>query len=353
MSPLKAGFQALLKTLNKDLCFNLRVCLNFGDLADDKRGQIMRASATAAEVMTREVKIVPQSMRLRDFIHFLAHHQVSGVPVVDDAGKLAGVLSKTDIIRAQSHLEEKDRFSYSFYEYDPFAGQVGYFEEHNLKVLDMGLADLMIREVIAVLPQEPLSLVIQRLLGHRIHRVIVADEKKILGLISTLDILQGLASGKLNIAAPAPKVADFMSETILVALADMPIRKLIDILTEKGVSGLPVVREDGTVLGVISQADIIREEAETYRRRYKYPDFYSHDPFLKKVPLVRDIDREVLDRRVRDFMNPRVISVTLETPIPGAAKIMVAEQVHRLLVLDSEGRIKGILGTLDLIKALA
>ncbi len=316
------------------------------------RRRMQKDLVTAANVMVREVKKVSQSMRVKDLIQYLAHMQVSGVPVVDEAGKLVGVVSETDLVKAQAHLEVNDRFCLSFYEFDPFAGQVGYFEECGLKVLDMRVRDLMTREVITVLPEDPLDLVIKRMLAHGIHRLIVAKEGVIFGLISTLDIIQALASDKIAIA-PAIKVADLMSESILVGLEDMLIKELINILSDKDVTGLPVVREDGTVIGVISQADIVRNEAEINRKRYVYPDFYSLDPFMKKVPLVRDFDREVLGRGVKEFMTLRVISVTPDTPITAAAKTMVGEQVHRLLVVDPEGRIKGIIATMDLLKALA
>lgn len=310
------------------------------------------ASITAAEVMVKEVKTVPQSMRVRDLIQWLALMGVSGAPVVAEGGRLVGVISETDIVKAQAQLEEKNRLCSSFYDYDPFAGGVGYFEECTLKILDMRVKDLMTREVIAALPQESLDLVIQRVLAHHIHRLIVAEEQVILGIISTPDILRALASGKIAPTAPVARFSDFVSETFLVASEDMLIRELIDLLTEKGIAGLPVVREDGTVVGIISQSDIVRSEAETDRRRYKYPDFYSLDPFKEGVPLVTDFDQEVLRRRVKEFMNPRVISLHSETSLASAAKTMVTEKVHRLLILDQDGRLEGVVGTLDIIKAL-
>jgi CBS-domain-containing membrane protein len=310
------------------------------------------ASITAAEVMVKEVKTVPQSMWVRDLVKWLALMKMSGAPVVDESGKLVGVISETNIVKAQAQPEGKNYSCFSFYEYDPFAGGVGSFEECTLKMLEMRVRDLMTREVITALPQESLDLVIQRLLAHHIHRLIVAEEQVILGIISTPDIMRALASGKIALTAPVAKFSDLVSETSLVASEDMLIRELIDLLTEKGVTGLPVVREDGTVVGVISQSDIVRSEAETDRRRYKYPDFYSPDPSKKGILLVTDFDQEVLERRVKEFMNPRVISVHPETPFASVAETMVAERVHRLMLVDQDGRLQGVVGTLDLIKAL-
>jgi CBS domain-containing protein len=317
-----------------------------------QKGPLVSTSTTAAEVMVRQVKTVSSSMRVKDLIQFLTKRRVSGAPVVDETGKLAGVVSMTDIVKAQAHLEGKNSICFSFYEYDPFGGHVGYFEECSLKVLDMRVRELMTEEVITALPQEPLDHVIQRMVGHGIHRLIVAEQKIIQGVISTLDIMQALLSGKITPPEPTVRVAELMSEIVVSALDAMLIREVVDMMTEKGISGLPVTQEDGTVLGVISQADIVRTEAETDRRRHKYPDFYSFDAHMRKVPRVRDFDREVLERQTKELMNPRIISVRPEASVTAAARNMVAEQVHRLLVVDETGRIKGLIGTLDLIKAL-
>lgn len=310
------------------------------------------ASIAAAEVMVKEVKTVPESMRVRDLIHWLAFMEVSGAPVVDKGGRLVGVISEADIVKAQAFLGEENRFCSSFYEYDPFAGQVGYFEECSLKVLEMPVGDLMNREVITCFPQDSLSLVIHRLLTHHIQRLIVTADERIVGLVSILDILQALAAGRIALSKPY-RIADLPLPPVSAIGEDMTIRELIDLLAGKAVSGLPVVRKDGRVTGVISRTDIVKSEAGTLRRRHRYADFYSPDPAKKHVILVSDFDREVLERRVSEFMNPRLISVHPDAPLASAAQTMVSAQVHRLLVLDQDGRLQGVVGTLDLMKVLA
>ena len=305
---------------------------------------------TGADLMVKKVKTVPLAMRVKDLIQRLALQPVRGFPVVDEAGWLAGVISETDIIKAQAHLESADLPCSSFYEYDPFGGQVAYFEECTPRLLDLQVQDLMTPEVITARPQESLHLVVQRLLKHRLHRLIVADEKKIVGLISTLDIVSTLAAGKIAPGFSAG-VLEFMSDTPAVH-EDLLIRGLLELLAEKEITGVPVIREEGLASGVISQTDIIRKEAETDRQRHKLPDFYRFDPLLKKVSLVRDFTQEILEKPVKEFMTSHIISVLPGTSLVDAAQTMVAERVHRLLVVDSEGRLKGILGTLDILQAL-
>jgi CBS domain-containing protein len=312
--------------------------------------EILKRLVTATDLMVKEVKTVPKSMRVKDLIQRLALQHVSGFPVVDETGQLAGVISETDIVKAQAHLEGADLSCSSFYEYDPFGGQLAYFEECTPRLLEQRAQDLMTHEVITARPQESLHLVVQRLLEHRLHRLIVVEEKKILGLISTLDIVNTFASGKIAQGFPAT-VQGFMSDTP-VAHEDLFIRELLDLLAENEMSGVPVIREEGIASGVISQTDIIRKEAETDRQRYKSPDYYRLDPLLKKVPLVRDFAQEILEKRVKEFMTSPIISVLPGTSLVAAAQTMVAKRVHRLLVVDPEGRLKGILGTLDILQAL-
>jgi CBS domain-containing protein len=305
---------------------------------------------TTADLMVKEVKTVPTSMRVKDLIQRLALQKVSGFPVVDDVDRLAGVISETDLIKAQAHLKGPALACSSFYEYDPFGGGVAYFEECTPRLLDQRVQDLMTHEVITARPQEPLHLAVQRLLEHRLHRLIVAEEKKIVGLISTLDIVNALASGKIAPGFSAA-VLEFMVDTPVVH-EDLRIRELLDLLAEKEMSGVPVIREKGIASGVISQTDIIQKVAETDHQRYKSPDFYRLDPLLKKVPLVRDFAQEILEKHVREFMTSQIISVMPATSLVAAAQTMVAERVHRLLVVDPEGRMKGILGSLDILQAL-
>jgi CBS domain-containing protein len=310
-----------------------------------------KPSITAADLMITEVKTVPKSMQVKDLIQRLALQRVSGFPVVDEAGRLVGVISETDIVRAQAHPEGESVACSSFYEYDPFGGQVAYFEDCTPSLLELRVENLMSQEVITVRPEEPLPAIVQRLLENRLHRLVVATDQTILGLISTQAILEALASGQIPSASPA-KVTDFMSDTP-VAHEDMSIQELLDLLAVQGVREVPVVREDMVVTGVISQTDLVLGEAETNRQRYKSPDFYRLDPLLKKVPLVRDFTKEFLEKRVKELMNPHVIAVLPETSLAAAAQTMVAERVHRLLVVDPAWRLQGVLGTNDIIRGLA
>src|ERR1700756_3143626 len=89
-----------------------RVCVTMScELADHRRPLLGGASMiatkpmtelSAADVMSRDVVTVPQTMLLHHAAHLLARKQISGAPVVDDSGRCVGILSATDFVR---HVE--------------------------------------------------------------------------------------------------------------------------------------------------------------------------------------------------------------------------------------------------------
>ncbi|MGB9881005.1 MAG: CBS domain-containing protein, partial [Anaerolineae bacterium] len=53
---------------------------------------------TARDVMTRDVVTIPETASLRDAVHVLVNHEISGAPVVDESGNVVGMLSEADIL---------------------------------------------------------------------------------------------------------------------------------------------------------------------------------------------------------------------------------------------------------------
>jgi predicted transcriptional regulator len=95
-------------------------------------------------------------------------------------------------------------------------------------------------------------------------------------------------------------------------------------LTLRGVGGAPVTDKDGNLVGMLSKSDLID------------PDRPDYDGATT----------------VEDVMFPAVFALPRQAPAMDAAKYMVSEGVHRLLVLDDAGKLAGIVTTMDLLKAL-
>ena len=124
----------------------------------------------AADIMQTGVVTVSPELSLRDFERLLTHEDIGGAPVVDGREYVIGVASKTDIVRALGDEGEV-----------PLAD-----------VLDSALtvADIMTERVVTASPDDDVRKVAQQMLDGQLHRVVVADEERVLGLITTFDLLR-------------------------------------------------------------------------------------------------------------------------------------------------------------------
>ncbi len=123
----------------------------------------------AADVMQTGIVTVSPELSLREFERLLTQEDI-GAPVVDAGERVIGVASKTDIVRALGDEHEV-----------PLA-----------EVLDSALtvADIMTERVITASPHDDVRKVAQQMLDGQLHRVVVADEECVLGLITTFDLLR-------------------------------------------------------------------------------------------------------------------------------------------------------------------
>lgn len=121
----------------------------------------------ASDVMIKDVITVNEKTPLKEVTKLFGEKRITGAPVVNEAGDLIGVISESDIIRKTTSLGA----------WSPtHAGQI------------------MTKPAVTVLPTEPLQKVCELMHNRRIHRVVVADDSGINGIITTMDILRAIAN---------------------------------------------------------------------------------------------------------------------------------------------------------------
>jgi CBS domain-containing protein len=147
-------------------------------------------------------------------------------------------------------------------------------------------------------------------------------------------------------------VAEVMTRDPITARPYTPLNEVIKILAEKRISGLPVVDDVGKLIGVISEGDLMWKESGVTPPPYIMlldSVIYLENP----AKYERDIHK-ALGQTVGDVMTHRhVVTISPEKPLREAAQLMHERTVHRLPVLDPEGRVIGILTRGDIIRVMA
>lgn len=139
-----------------------------------------------------------------------------------------------------------------------------------------------------------------------------------------------------------------MTKNVVTVKPDMSIRMVARVMSENRVSGLPVVDDNGRLVGMVSEMDLLRSRAATAERESWWLDMLAEGE--KMAPDYVEYVRSS-NNLVRQVMRQDVITITEDTPLSEVAQLIVDKGVKRLPVIK-DGKIVGIVSRADLVRAL-
>ncbi|HSF29269.1 MAG TPA: CBS domain-containing protein [Candidatus Tectomicrobia bacterium] len=146
---------------------------------------------------------------------------------------------------------------------------------------------------------------------------------------------------------------DIMNPQVITVTDTMDLREAARIFVEEGITGAPVVDEMGTLVGVISQSDLVEYDLSVEHELTVEAPFYRR-PFDDALQPERGFRIEELPAdTVKDVMTPFLVTVEEETPIREVASRMAKFAIHRLIVVDADQQIRGIVTSLDVLRWVA
>jgi CBS domain-containing protein len=151
----------------------------------------------ASDIMVSDVITMKSNGTVEEVAGLLLKNRISALPVVDDAGKLVGMISEGDLIRRGDAGTGHDRpwWLRLLMGRDVLAAE---FVKENSRTV----ADVMTRGVISAEPDTPVADIATLLERHRIKRVPIVDGGKIVGVVSRANLIQALAAGRNHVLPP-------------------------------------------------------------------------------------------------------------------------------------------------------
>jgi CBS domain-containing protein len=141
--------------------------------------------------------------------------------------------------------------------------------------------------------------------------------------------------------------SDVMTRNVISVSPDATVAQAVELMLERGISGLLVVNVGGTLAGIITEGDLLRrDELGTERRRSWW------------LRLIASPGRQAADftrahgRRVADVMTHNVVSVDANAPLEEIVALMEEHRIKRVPVLEGD-RVVGVVSRADLLRALA
>lgn len=147
------------------------------------------------------------------------------------------------------------------------------------------------------------------------------------------------------------RASDIMTADPFTVTPDVPVTDAAHIMTERRVGALPVLGPDGSLVGIVTEGDLIMQDVKVHFPTYLhllggfifYPG--STDRFETEL-------KKAVGATVDDVMTREPVTVAPDTSIEDVATLMVDRDMSRLPVMDGD-RLVGIVSKSDIVRALA
>lgn len=220
---------------------------------------------------------------------------------------------------------------------------------------DVNVSEVMRREVVTVTPDSPITQVVELLLGKNFTAVPVIDaQRKVVGMVSDNDLL---TRGGMNLSLslrkamadpefvsklhesledPQRKVSEVMTAQVVTTTPDTVLGAAARLMIDKRLKRLPVVDEEGTLVGILGRLDILNTIAAVHLPEWR-PEAASAGPYAA----------------VSDVMTREVPTLHESATIEQIFDLLVASSHKRVVVVDDKRRVAGIIADSDLIAKLS
>lgn len=222
-------------------------------LSPEERQHILRNyEATAADIMTPSPTTISHTTLLTEAIRLMHTNNLKRLPVVDHAGHLMGILTRSDILRELITMSQLE-------------------EAHHVIAWQATLADVQLESIPTVHDTDNMQQALQAMLNYHSPRVIVTNHAAHpIGVITRSDLLQrvdadqrqallDVLTGELSPdkAAMTSPARDIMTTPLIYVNIDDFARDALHLLMDKGIKRLPVVNRDGALVGMASRAGLL------------------------------------------------------------------------------------------------
>lgn len=301
------------------------------------------------DVMTSAPRSVTPETPAEQVAHALIESTFRGMPVVDDAGVVQGMITQNDLIYRAGMLLR--------------IGLAAHADDDARKAILAPLAnktaqDIMTHPAVAVHPDDLVTAAVEVMLDQKLKRLpVVDDHQRLVGMLSRIDIFltvsrksadwQQLSDRRIEIGE-VKTVADIMQRDAQTVGPDSAVIDVIRMIDTDRIQRVSVVDDDGRFLGMIADADLLA----AFRHHRGIREYLSAViPFGKKEAYDLRTERALQTTTAADVMKTELMTVREETAIEKAIDIMARMGIKRLPVVDDDGRFKGMISREALLRA--
>jgi CBS domain-containing protein len=272
------------------------------------------------DIMVRDVASATLPGSRDEILKVLKNKHISGVPVIKES-KVVGIVTRTNLL--QNPEEEQ-------------------------------LALLMTRNPITISPGSTIQAAARLLIEHRIRRLPVVDEGKLVGLVTVADVVATIAD--MNIDIP---IKDYVEKDVVAIYNETPLPVVARIMELAGVKAVPVLDASLELVGIISDRDVI--SASIIEDSVEMSDMsagldddaWTWESMRDTMSIYYSVSRiKVPNLIASDIMISEPITATYISSVSDCARKMKRNRIDQVPIINSNRKLQGLLRDHDLLKPL-
>jgi len=246
-------------------------------------------------ILTKKVISVSKETRITDALRLMRTANISSILVLEYE-KAIGIFTERDVVRC--------------------------IAQQNIHLSELSIGDVMSRNVLTAQTKTSLFEAFQRLTSNKIrHLVVTDDQQRVVGIVTQSDMVMHLGY---EYFVKVKSVSQMMSKHVISIGKEHSVQEASCLMADRKVSFL-VIQADNIPIGILTERDITRLA-------------------------ISNADLELI--RVEEVMNSPVITLSQDAPAYTAAEVMRSRGIRRLVLVDNQNLIAGVVTQTDMIRGM-
>jgi len=186
--PGRTDFQQALQSMDTYIDITVDDLMALTQRAEQYASRRATEAIGVRRVMGQPVHTVHPQTPLTDAAHLMVSERISGLPVVDDDGRLVGIITEADFLRALGVPTHQPHHTL----WQTLESLFSHLARHgDLEAPDSAVTEHMVKNVVSVSPDQDLHGVIEVMKHNNVKRVVVCDsERRVLGMVTRSDLVR-------------------------------------------------------------------------------------------------------------------------------------------------------------------
>jgi CBS domain-containing protein len=260
--------------------------------------------------MSSPVVTVTPETSLINARKLIDEHHIRALPVMNE-NQLVGIVTKRGLLRLDLSTLESESW------------------DRDVDLAEETVGQVMTIKPITLFPETLMAKAARIMLENKITALPVVEDGNLVGILTNSDLLSFILAEYPGLKKEI-LVKNYMTDEVVTIEEETTLLESHRLMGTKRIRSLPVVK-DGQLVGLVTRTDLM-----------------SSDPSRLASRKNQEISLKILTQPVKKVMTTPVLTVSPETELTEAAKIMLEHKIHALVVLNEQKQIAGIITESDL-----